>query len=59
MASESKDETMWDAADVASFLKVDKETVYRWAKAGKLPSVRIGSALRFRPSEIRSLGEAA
>lgn len=59
MASEIKDEGLWDANDVASFLKVDKETVYRWAKAGTIPSVRIGSTIRFRPSEIRAAGDAA
>ena len=35
------------AADVAEYLKIDKQTVYRKARAGEIPSFRIGRAVRF------------
>lgn len=39
-------------AQVAELLKISKISVYRMAKEGRLKAVRIGSAVRFRPSEI-------
>lgn len=38
---------------VAERFKVNRTTVLRWAKAGRLPSVRTpGGAFRFRPSDV-------
>jgi nitrogen PTS system EIIA component len=34
--------------EVADYLRVNPQTVYRKAKSGELPSVRIGRAIRFR-----------
>ncbi len=34
-------------SDVAKLLNLNIQTVYRFAKAGKLPSIKIGGALRF------------
>ena len=40
--------------EVAQYLRLNPQTVYRKAKAGELPAVRIGRAIRFRRSELES-----
>jgi excisionase family DNA binding protein len=47
--------SLWDAKDVAAYLKVSRSWVYHRAEAGLLPCVRIGSLLRFEPEMIRRL----
>lgn len=43
-------------SEVATLFRVDPKTVARWAKAGRLPSIRTpGGHRRFRESEIRAL----
>lgn len=40
-------------AEVASMFRVDPKTVTRWAKAGKLSSIRtLGGHRRYRESEV-------
>ena len=39
-------------SEVAQYLRVNPQTVYRKAKAGELPVVRIGRVIRFRKSEL-------
>ena len=39
-------------SEVARYLRVNPQTVYRKAKAGQLPAVRIGRAIRFRRTEL-------
>ena len=39
-------------SEVAQYLRVNPQTVYRKAKAGELPALRIGRAIRFRKSEL-------
>lgn len=41
-------------SEVAQYLRINPQTVYRKAKAGELPAVRIGRAIRFRRSELDS-----
>ena len=46
------------SAQVADLFRVDPKTVTRWAKAGKLTSIRtLGGHRRYRESEVRSLLE--
>jgi len=41
---------------VASLFRVDPKTVTRWAKAGKLTSIRtLGGHRRYKESEVKSL----
>jgi excisionase family DNA binding protein len=41
---------------VASLFRVDPKTVTRWAKAGKLTSIRtLGGHRRYKESEVRAL----
>jgi excisionase family DNA binding protein len=48
--------SLWDALDVARYLKVSRNWVYQQADAGTLPSVRMGGLRRFDPDKIRALG---
>lgn len=43
-------------AEVAAMFRVDPKTVTRWAKAGKLTSIRtLGGHRRYRESEVRKI----
>jgi len=54
MASEQ--EVLLKPAEVASLFRVDPKTVTRWAKAGKLTSIRtLGGHRRYKESEVKSL----
>jgi excisionase family DNA binding protein len=46
-------EPLWDANDVARYLKVSRSWVYQRAEAGLLPYLRVGGLLRFNPSAVR------
>ena len=49
-------ETLLTPAEVASLFRVDPKTVTRWAKAGKLSSIRtLGGHRRYRESEVKDL----
>ncbi len=49
-------ESLLTPAEVASLFRVDPKTVTRWAKSGKLSSVRtLGGHRRYRESEVRDL----
>ena len=41
------------AADVARLLRLDKDTVYRLAREGELPAIRVGRQWRFDLGAIR------
>ena len=45
---------LWDANDVARYLKVSRSWVYHRAEAGLLPLRRVGGLLRFDPASIRA-----
>ena len=38
--------------EVAEYLKIAEKTAYRFASDGKIPAFRVGSAWRFKKSEI-------
>jgi excisionase family DNA binding protein len=38
--------------DVATFLNLAKKTVYAMSSAGRMPSIKIGSVLRFDPVDL-------
>ena len=43
-------------AEVASLFRVDPKTVTRWAKSGKLTSIRtLGGHRRYKESEVKAL----
>lgn len=39
--------------DVAGLLQLDIQTVYMWARLGRLPCIRIGRSLRFNYDDIK------
>jgi len=52
-------ENLLTPSEVAALFRVDPKTVTRWAKAGKIGSIRtLGGHRRFRESEVRELLEA-
>jgi len=51
-------EPLLTPSEVATLFRVDPKTVTRWAKAGKLTSIRtLGGHRRYRESEVRALLE--
>ena len=49
-------ESLLTPAEVAALFRVDPKTVTRWAKAGKLTSIRtLGGHRRYREVEVREL----
>ena len=49
-------EVLLTPAEVAALFRVDPKTVTRWAKAGKLTSIRtLGGHRRYRKSEVDEL----
>jgi excisionase family DNA binding protein len=55
-AHTSDGEALLTPAEVAALFRVDPKTVTRWAKAGKLDSIRtLGGHRRYRASEVHAL----
>lgn len=49
-------ENLLTPAEVAAMFKVDPKTVTRWAKNGKLTSIRtLGGHRRYKADEVRAL----
>jgi excisionase family DNA binding protein len=44
--------------DVADMLRINKSTVYRMAKAGRIPATRVGRQWRFRLSALEDFLDA-
>jgi excisionase family DNA binding protein len=47
-------DSLWDASDVARYLKVSRSWVYHRAEAGELPHLRVGGLLRFDAEVVRA-----
>lgn len=55
-ATMSDQETLLTPSEVAALFRVDPKTVTRWAKAGKLTSIRtLGGHRRYKESEVTAL----
>lgn len=49
-------ENLLTPSEVAALFRVDPKTVTRWAKAGKIGSIRtLGGHRRFKESEVKAL----
>jgi excisionase family DNA binding protein len=56
--TQNDSENLLTPSEVATLFRVDPKTVTRWAKAGKLASIRtLGGHRRYRESEVRLLLE--
>jgi excisionase family DNA binding protein len=54
--SASSQENLLTPSEVAALFRVDPKTVTRWAKAGKLTSIKtLGGHRRYKESEVKSL----
>ena len=52
----SDHEILLTPSEVASLFRVDPKTVTRWAKSGKLTSIRtLGGHRRYKESEVKAL----
>ena len=52
----SDHEVLLTPAEVATLFRVDPKTVTRWAKSGKLTSIRtLGGHRRYKESEVKAL----
>ncbi len=52
----SEQEVLLTPSEVAALFRVDPKTVTRWAKAGKLTSIRtLGGHRRYKESEVKAL----
>ena len=55
-APRAESDSLLTPSEVASLFRVDPKTVTRWAKAGKLSSIRtLGGHRRYRETEVRDL----
>ena len=55
-ASSSESDTLLTPSEVAALFRVDPKTVTRWAKSGKLSSIRtLGGHRRYHEVEVRDL----
>ena len=60
MKQNGDDNKLLTPAEVAEMFRVDPKTVTRWAKTGKLSSIRtLGGHRRYWESEVRGLLEAS
>lgn len=55
-ARSNEADTLLTPSEVAALFRVDPKTVTRWAKAGKISSIKtLGGHRRYRESEVRKL----
>lgn len=52
--TDSAAEALWDAKDVATFLKVSRSWVYLKTNSGELPHRRMGGLIRYEPDAVRA-----
>ena len=52
-------ERLMKPSEVAHMLQVGKSTPYAWAYRGRVPYVKLGSAVRFRQSDVEALVRAS
>ena len=45
-------EKLWTVAEVAEFLGVTERTVRTWQRSHRLPFLKIGGTVRFRPGDV-------
>jgi predicted DNA-binding transcriptional regulator AlpA len=59
-------ERLWTARDVAEFFGCSQSAVYKWCERGakrgdaygpKLPSIKLGALVRFKPDVVRAWAE--
>ena len=51
----STTDPLWTVEEVASYLKLQPETIRGMARRGELPAIKIGKVWRFRKSAIKNM----
>lgn len=46
------EDSLWDIDEVAQYLKVTKDTIYRWIDKKQMPALKLGKKWLFRKAEI-------
>jgi len=46
------DDSLWDIDEVSQYLKLTKDTIYRWIDKKQMPAIKIGKKWLFRRNEI-------
>ena len=57
VGANSREGKLLTVVEVADLLRINKSTVYRMAKQGRLPATRVGRQWRFRKSVLDGLLE--
>ncbi len=53
-APQPAEDSLWDAKDVARYMKASVSWAYKAAERDEIPCIRIGAMLRFEPAAIRA-----
>jgi len=53
------DDQLWTVEDAASYLRMSTHWIYKAVEARKVPYRRIGSGVRFIPSELRAWAQGS
>ena len=48
------DDSILTLEEVSRYLKINKATVYRMAKAGKIPAMKVGKVWRFKRAKLEA-----
>lgn len=51
-------ERLWTVADVAEYLAVTERTVRAWQTEHRLPFLKIGGVVRFRPAAVTAWADS-
>ncbi|MBV6507391.1 MAG: hypothetical protein JJLCMIEE_00436 [Acidimicrobiales bacterium] len=51
-------ERLWTVADVAEYLAVTERTVRAWQTEHRLPFLKIGGVVRFRPADVTAWADS-
>ena len=53
-ASPAKSPQLMTESDLCAYLRVSRRNLYNWRMSGLIPYVKIGKAVRFRPSDVEN-----
>jgi excisionase family DNA binding protein len=57
--SEYPDIPNYSLTEAAAYLRVSKQTIWRWVRSGQLPAVRVGVRYRIRREDLDGMVKAA
>lgn len=54
-----KPDHLWNEHEAARYLGVSHYAIRKWAKAGKIGKIKLGTSVRYDPAEMRAFAEAS